>query len=273
MGGLTRRQSFAAGPPPYWFLLPVWLSRQSACSQHRQRLPRSFLDDVQWGQYCLFRAVRIRDDLFDGHVRGARLYQVSDLLLIESKRAFARHFSRSSPFWKGFEASFLQTLEGIRSVKKAQRSGTTNGKELLGTYASVCAIFSVSALAVCCRLRCMRHFATVRKFCDAMARAGQLLDDFLDMREDLERREVNAATAFFLELVLASESGSVSAYGGYSDGAVFRRGVEGVFGQVEKQLDVAGKAIHALECAGGKRYLRTYRRSVRMMGQQSGVNC
>src|SRR5207244_2505089 len=70
----------------YWTSLPVWLLKHPRFAAPR-RGGHAFLEDILWGQYCLFLFVRIHDDLFDRQAQSPALLFMADGLLVESRRS------------------------------------------------------------------------------------------------------------------------------------------------------------------------------------------
>ena len=259
-GGLTRRQSFSAGSQPYWLLVPAWLLLRGDSASENRRRHESFLKDILWGQYCLFRSVRITDDLLDGHVRGRHLHRAADLLLKESRRAFALHFGPRSPFWRFFESSLARTVNGIRTAAHLRLRDNTDLAQLFDVYPRVCAIFSVGARAVCLRMHERHLIPALERFCSAMARAGHLLDDLLDLKEDGAAGKFNAAMAIFMREI--SSGPHVQNGDTIEPRAAYLRAASKIFRRVHRELNVADRSMRTLRCREGARYIRLYRRSV-----------
>ncbi len=171
----------------YWMVIPGMLVRSAPANTIAGN---SFLEDVLWGQYCIFLFVRIHDDLLDGHVHGRGLRAAADLVLQEGKRAFARHFDVRSPFWTSFRILLARTQDGIVAGDLLQRKRRP-AHLLLRHYTKVSSIFRIGLAAVC--IRCDRRNQSERlgRCFDALAVAGQILDDLEDVGEDLRRRRFN----------------------------------------------------------------------------------
>jgi hypothetical protein len=172
------------GAERFWSLLPRWLLADRRFVADGRR--REFLNDILWGQYCLFLFVRIHDDLFDGQARSMSLLFVADRLLVESETAFARHVPEAA-FWRLFRDSLTKTTQAILEVDHLQRQPGAMHARLLGLHAKVSAIFKVGAAAICVRSNRMREFRSVSRCADDIAIAEQILDDLLDVEEDLAR--------------------------------------------------------------------------------------
>jgi hypothetical protein len=61
-----RKRQYPWTKMPSWRLLPSMLAEGYRHNSGRARLPKGFLRDVRWGQYCLYLFIRFQDDLFDG---------------------------------------------------------------------------------------------------------------------------------------------------------------------------------------------------------------
>ena len=152
---------------------------------------RSFLDDVLWGQYCLFQCIRLQDDVFDGHTADRALVYVSDQFLVEADRAFARHFPRSSRFWEAFRGALESTTRAIVQVDELQKRVGCDPARLAREYAKVGAVLEVGAAAVCLEYRRARDLGALGRFADEYAIGDQILDDLEDVEDDLRRRRFN----------------------------------------------------------------------------------
>jgi hypothetical protein len=179
---------------PYWRLLPVWLARANG------GIPKSVLNDVLWAQYCLYKAIRIQDDLFDGDAALPALIYVSDQFLIEAERVFARQFEKSSPFWRHYRHALRTTTQAIVEVDELQQQSTSSPARVLALYPQVNAIFGVGPLAVCLFSK-RRHLRRLSRLTASFAVIGQLLDDFKDLKQDLDRKRYNAAALLLLRKV------------------------------------------------------------------------
>ena len=184
------------GPTPHYVLLPVWLLRRYRPKQ--SSTDRLFLNDVLWGQFCVYLAFRIQDDLIDrGPDHGLQVL-AADLLLLESVRTFSLHFPGNSRFWGLYFESLESTVQGAARVDSLQRSRQGSVGTLLREYARVCAIFTIGASAVCIWYSRMRDLDQARHFWNEMAIAGQLLDDFEDLEEDWRRGRFNSVAKIML---------------------------------------------------------------------------
>ena len=92
--GRSLRQ-IASGAPtelPFWLVAPGWFLSPQKGSRHRR-----LLSDLAFGQYCLFLAIRIHDDLLDDQARDRWLILAGDDLLIEPEEQFARQVDSAGP--------------------------------------------------------------------------------------------------------------------------------------------------------------------------------
>ena len=176
----------SARTEPYWLFLPRWLARRFNAPRLRA------VDDIVWGQYCLFASVRMRDDVLDRQAANPRLVFAADGFLVEAERAFARHV-RDEDFWRFFRTAVEQTANGILEADALQRRTKISEKPLYAAYARVSAIFKVGSAAICLPANRRAAFARVERFADHLAIAGQLLDDLEDTHEDLADGRCNAA--------------------------------------------------------------------------------
>lgn len=178
---------------PYWKLLPIWLAQVYG----RRRVPRAVLNDILWGQYCLFKVIRIQDDLFDGHVTTPSLIYVSDQFLIEAERVFARHFEKSSSFWHHYRTALRTTTQTIVVADALQKKPVALPQRLLKLFPRVNSIFAIGPLAVCLTAKApASDRRRIYRLTGSFAIIGQVLDDFKDLKPDLDRKRYNSVASF-----------------------------------------------------------------------------
>ena len=184
---------------PYWLLLPVWLTAAYSRNSKQHKRNNLFLNDVLWGQHCLFLFVRIQDDIFDRHVESSSLIFTSDQFLLEAQKIFSKYFHHSSAFWNFYRKFLKDTTLAIPLVDNFQRSSNSHAKKLLTGYAQINAIFKIGSAAVCLYFGRMKDFSYIEKFADEMAIASQILDDLQDINEDLKRKRFNYVTSIIMK--------------------------------------------------------------------------
>lgn len=258
----TRR---SARLDPYWLRLPAWLL--AAWRPRPRPAERSFLADVQWGQFALFLFVRIHDDLFDGQAESPPLVYVADQFLLESERTFARHLN--GRFWSVFRDCLSETLRGIADADALQRQRHPPPGELLQTYARVSSIFKVGAAAVCARCGRLRLFPRVSAFADELAIAGQILDDLSDVEEDLARGRRNVVAASLLGRDSRRRRGPRDPLARLAARIVLDAGLAPVLDQVDRRLEAARAAIAPLRLRPADRYLTEIQRNMRRLRDQA----
>ncbi len=157
------------------------------------------LADLLWAQYCLFMFVRLQDDLYDGHVHEPSLIYLADQYLIECQRTLGSHFPRSARFWELFYEGVETTTRAILRVDALERHPHRRGRELAAGYAEVASVLKVGAAAACLKFGRPGELATVSRFADAMAVAGQIVDDLEDVADDLGRGRFNYVAQLLLD--------------------------------------------------------------------------
>jgi len=181
-----------SAPTTYWLLLPGWLaSRYEVASPAARRIAVGLLPEVIWGQYTLFIAIRIQDDLFDGQTGSHALVFASGLFLVESARRFAAVCGDVPGFWQLYGESLGKTTRGILETDLLQKAGECPVDSLLLKYAEVSSIFKVGSAALCMLAGRFDEFGYVSRFCDEMAKVSQIFDDLEDVLEDLGRGRSN----------------------------------------------------------------------------------
>ena len=175
----------ARGLLPFWIAVPVRLDDAFG------RAGPGFLADVLWGQYCLFECIRLQDDVFDGHTTDLALVYGANQFLVEAERAFARQFSRPSPFWPAFWRALERSTQAIVRVDALQRRRGRAPARLAREYAGVAAVLGVGTTAVCLRNRRPAAAARLQAIADEWAIGDQILDDLDDVADDLRRGRFN----------------------------------------------------------------------------------
>lgn len=250
----------------YWKQLPVWLAQVYG----QRRIRRAVLKDILWGQYCLFKAIRIQDDLFDGHATSPSLIYVSDQFLIEAERVFARHFEKSSPFWHHYRSALRTTTQAIVEVDALQKKPAASPRRLLNLFPKVNAIFNVGPLAVCIAVKAPHtHIQRVFQLTKSFAIIGQVVDDFKDLKQDLGRKRYNYVAAFLLSKA-RKRRGRKGVTTEISQ-ALFNPAVTSrLFRVMYQEFEQAEKDLRALlgEHREALRYLQGYRASVEKLEKE-----
>jgi hypothetical protein len=190
-----RARKVGAQTEPHWLLVPQWLMEQSG---RKGTGDRKFLRDCLLGQFCAFLAVKLHDDLFDGHISDRSLIYAADHLLVSAHRAFRPHFPTASPFWAFFDLSIRRTINAIIDWDHSQLHGfgpVSLVKEITSAGYAVC---NIATYAVCLRLRKPQLYRALLPCTDELAFVGQLLDDLEDMQADYLRGRLNYAARFLL---------------------------------------------------------------------------
>ena len=170
----------------YWLHLPRWLLARAG-----SRDP-TLLDDILWGQYCLFLFIRIQDDVLDRQAPSARLLFVANEFLLEAERTFARTVGHRA-FSEYFRGTIADSSRAILAADALQRRRVASVAALTATYRRVSAVFKAGSAAVCLAHDDPAALAHVERFADDLAVAGQLIDDLEDMEADLDDGRLNAA--------------------------------------------------------------------------------
>lgn len=186
---------------PYWILVP-----HGIVARHlgRRVSSRRFLEDVLFGQSCALLAVKIHDDLFDGHCDDRSLIFAADHLLLAAHEAFSFHFPRHSPFWSYCASAISRTLNAIVAVDECQVHGYRSPGSVAAMIREGYAVCNIGTYAACLRARIAPQFERIARCTDELAFVGKMLDDLEDMQEDRKRGRINLAAY----LVMGSSAGS-----------------------------------------------------------------
>lgn len=250
------------GPPPHYVLFPIWLLRRYRPKQSSS--DRRFLNDVLWGQFCVYLAFRIKDDLLDDTSDAGRLVLAADLLQFESVRTFLLHFPHRSRFWSLYFESLESTIQGEARVDSLQKSCEGSVATLLNEYARVCAIFTIGAAAVCVRYSGMRDLRRARLFWNEIAIAGQLLDDVEDLDEDWRRERFNSIVRIMLGKKLSALARKGLALTAVKKALVVG-GIDRIAQMVLQRIDRAEEALKPIGGEAPYPPLRHYRKNIDRM--------
>ncbi len=256
--GLRRRSSAQRYPDrKYWTVIPEILIRSLSSAG---RPVGSFLDDLRWGQYCIFLHVRIYDDLLDGHVGASRLRVAADLTLADGRKAFARHFGPRSSFWRVFTDLLAVTVKAIAAVDILQRR-LRPPTVILRQYANISAVFKIGLAAACIHSDRRKQYKQMARCFDAIAIAGQIIDDLEDFEEDLRRRRFNSVAAI-LARTFRDGASPPDLEHRLAGALLYGDGTARVMQVLTGQLDRAEKALHGLRLPEVRRYLSEERLAV-----------
>jgi hypothetical protein len=256
-GRLSHRvKNEQAGEDPYWLLVPQWIV---ARSPGRRRTDQRFLLDVLCGQFCAFLALKIHDDLFDGHIRDRSLVFTSDYLLLSAREAFTPYFSAHSPFWPFFDSALKRTLHAIIETDHSQLHGYGTPSSVAALAREGYAACNIAAYAVCLRLNRVNLFQKLARCTDELAFVGQLLDDLEDMQEDFQRGRVNYAAWFLLGRSVNRRRNIMQQV---ARGIIVNGSAARFFTMLQKHLQRAGEMADSIGIPELEDYVGRYRKAL-----------
>jgi hypothetical protein len=242
---------------PSWRILPSMLAQRLRSEGASGKLPRGFLRDVRWGQYCLYLCFRYQDDLFDDESDSRVAVFAADICLAEAGRVFTLHFPGDPWFWKAYHEGLRITAGSIVEVDRLQQKPGVRLEALLEGYARVAEVLKVGTAAVCSKMGREDLYPLLSRFCDEMAKAGQIVDDLRDLEEDLERGRHNCVAAIVSS---RSKSGRAKAGGAHPllDGLLFLSARETALQMARDHIERAARAVEGLSLPGMKAYITRY---------------
>ncbi len=239
----------------YWLVLPSWLERRySREPPDATGGVSTFLQDVLWGQYALFAAVRIQDDLFDGQAQWPALIFASDQFLLEAEGSFRRACGDHPAFWPIYRECLETTLQAIVETDVLLQGESTSPEVLLEKYAAVSSVFKLGSAAVCLRRDRFDDFTFVGRFCDEMARVSQIFDDLEDVVDDLTRGRSNFV-ARILGINLPRPGNGEKMAEIVAEQLVGERKSDRVLAEARKHLDRAEDAVRPIALPESGPYL------------------
>jgi hypothetical protein len=250
---------------PYWLLLPRWLASVYGIDAGSKASHRRFVEDILWGQYCLFLCVKIHDDLYDRHTGRLSLLFAGDEFLLEAYRVFCLHFGTSSSFWSFFYSSLRESLQAIVALNDLQLGRKARRADLLKYYSKEYSLCKIGTYAVCLQADRMNDFSRAAAFSDEMAIVGQVVDDLQDMAKDLEYGHLNYAASFLLHCGNSKKHRSGQPLTRIARKLLLTDASTKLFRQLHQRLGRAEKLIRPLRLPEASRYLDFYRASLENM--------
>jgi len=238
----------------YWLRLPEWLLSRPSPRQ-AAGAAADLLADVRWAQYCVFLAVRARDDLFDGQASLIGLEQVADRLLLAARGTLERHFAPRSPTLRFLAASIRLSQRAILEVDRLQRMPGGMPAGALPLYAEVGRVFRLGSVAICAWTGRTEGVSPTGRFCDHLAVAGQIVDDLDDMLGDLAQGRVNYAAARLLDGERAIEDGGNEPPALIARALLRGTATAALLERVRTHLRRAGRAVESLRLRPAGRFV------------------
>lgn len=246
---------------PYWLLFPVWLARKYARAPS-DRIGKVALNDILWGQYCVFLSVRIKDDLYDGQTSASSLLGAADYFLTEAYNVFSRHIANGDRFWDMFSENLNETSQAIIEVDAMQRLRRVSLARMRDGHARVSSIFKIGSAAVCCLTDHPDHMTHVAEASDRLAIAGQILDDFQDMEEDFRQGRLNYAARFILGASRQTATWRDDALHHIAERLLYSDSAARLFAEVIGHVHMTSRLLAPLRLAETEEYVAEYTRSL-----------
>ncbi len=254
---------------PYWLLFPVWLARKYA-GPPSNRIAGSMLNDILWGQYCVFLSVRIKDDLYDGQTSASSLLGAADYFLTEAHNVFSRHIGNGDRFWDIFSGNLDETSQAIIEVDAMQRLRRVSLTRMRDGHARVSSIFKIGSAAVCCLTDHPDHMTHVAEACDRLAVAGQILDDFQDIEEDFRQGRLNYAARFILGAARQTAAWRENALHHIAERLLFTESAARLFAEVIGHVHMTSRLLAPLRLPETEVYVAEYARSLERTAEAVG---
>jgi hypothetical protein len=250
---------------PYWLLLAQWLVNTWQGPGKEPLFDRRTVEDILWGQYCLFLCVKIHDDIFDAHTHRSSLIYAGDLFLVEAHEVFLRYFDSSSPFWKFFHSSIAETLRTIFAIDQFQCDGSTHSPQSLKLFAKEYAICKIAAYALCLKAGRKDEFPRIARFADEMAIVGQAIDDLQDIEVDYERGRINFAASFLLRFGNNGQQLGSRTLERIGENLLRTDASTRFFLELQRHVDAASKSMEPLQIPDATWFLGSYTKHLKRM--------
>ncbi|MGB2959169.1 MAG: class 1 isoprenoid biosynthesis enzyme [Bacteroidota bacterium] len=246
--------------PPFWLTLPETIYEMGRLG--RPALRSDAMAHLLRGQLCLYFAIRILDDLLDGHAPPGRLSLLPSLFLLDAERCFELVHGLSTAFTSTYREALRNTLDGIVRVEELHRDPEAGVESLLEAYARVDSVLSVGMTAALELTGRRSEIPKMQIFSQEMGKASQILDDIYDMEEDLASGKVNVPLRIALGPVrdrVESPEAIRESYRGLLD-ASWKDKVEMVAEECFQRAEEAAAGLPFLPC---DEYIAGYRVAIR----------
>ncbi len=249
---------------PYWFFLPTWL-RKKYNQETSSKISKKVLDDILWAQYCVFLSIRIKDDMYDGEEIATPLFFAADQFLSEACDILFRHLNGVPRFWPIFTGSLKETITAFWEVDAMQQRGRVSLRRMRVGYARVSSIFKIGSAAICYLAGHGRDVSIVESASDELAIAGQILDDFHDMDEDMSRKRLNYAARFILGSTQPRGEGREDTLQLLAERLLYTDRVTRLFDEVIGHVQAAENSLIRLKLSGAEQYFPAYVESLEIL--------
>lgn len=234
----------------YWLLFPEWLAPDAG----------EPLDDALWAQYCVYALLRVQDDVIDGDAPDPHLAVVANHLSLEAGRALRRHFDAASEIWCWYETVMAETSDALVAIDHRQARPQRRGENDLPLFARLSRCLSLGMRAALLLVRPEADWQRWLELFDHLAIAGQILDDFHDMKGDLAQGHLNYAAWFLTRPVFSSSVEATEAV--IASNLATSDRLSQLFAGVRRHLDAAGKLLVEVDDARFAAYMGRFKRTV-----------
>lgn len=245
---------------PYWIHLPGWIYRKYKHQSDGE--DRRVLDDFIWGQFCTYLAIRIKDDLFDGHVESDELFLAVDIFFREGKHSFANYIPSTSSFWDIYDSHLELSSQAMLDVDRLQKLISSPPDLLLVQYAKVSSIFKLGSAAVCTHLHRTDLYPRFAAGIDHLSIVSQIRDDLHDISEDVANSRYNYSYCFLVGFGSDDKDIKVSSCKDLKDVSISPQAMLALFSTIQKHLEDAKREFHSLGIRELNLYLDRYQDSI-----------
>lgn len=234
----------------YWLLFPEWMAPEGG----------EALDDVLWAQYCIYGLLRIQDDVIDGDAPDPHLAVAGNHLALESGRVLRRHFDSESEIWAWYGTAMAQTSDALVAIDRRQGRSQRQGENDLQLFAHLSRCLTVAMRAAVLLVTPEDHWRRWLQVLDHLAIAGQILDDFHDLKGDLARGSLNYAAWFLTHPVFSPHVEATEAV--IASNLATSDRLSHLFDQVRRHLDGAAGLLRAADDPRHAAYVARFHRTV-----------
>ncbi len=193
---------------PYWAVIPAAVYTAAHDRRRPAPLRQRQLRGILWAQTCIFLALRLQDDVYDGQAANRNGIFAATLFYSEAAATFRTLFESRAPFWRNYEMLIVASCESIARIADAGRNFRSSPSRLPRLYAGTNSALRIGVQAACELSGRPRLASPLAECCDALAVAWQMIDDLEDMLEDLERGMLNYAARTILGPLSRSNAGT-----------------------------------------------------------------
>jgi hypothetical protein len=201
--------------------------------------------------------------LYDEQGITSKLFFAADLFLTEAFATFHKHLGQSPKFWDTCADSIQESILAFWEVDAMQKRQQVSFKEMRSGHARIASIFKIASAAVCYLAGRRHDYSIVETALDELAIAGQILDDFQDMDEDIKQGRLNYAARFILGSSAKTGAKSGDASSLVAERILYSDRVARLFEEIAEHVESSYSTVARLKIPEAAKYYSNYKQSIK----------